>query len=126
MYDPDNDCKWQEQICNVIPNDPECKDDCWVLKPKNSSITEAGGLEMSKYDKIKLMEAYGCNACGGHKYSLSGGAFSARSSPPIPESYCDWVLRTSNDKKINIEFSVTILYILINEFQKRNNASFFL
>ena len=77
-----------------------------VLQPKDASITKAGGVDMTEYDKLKLQNAYGCTACGGHQFSLTGGSFKATSS--VPTTYCDWILRTGNNKQIVLDFSVMI------------------
>ena len=80
------------------------------MKPKNSSIIRTGyslRLGLSDIDKFKLRSAYGCDACGGHQFSLKGGRFQARSSPPIPGNNCDWVLRTAANKQIILQFFVS-------------------
>ena len=78
-----------------------------VLQPKDPAITEAGGVELTEIDKQKLTSAYGCTACGGHQYSVSGGSFQASSS--ISTTFCDWIFRTGQNKQIILNFSVMIL-----------------
>ena len=97
------------------------KEECMTMKPKDSSVIRAGaraGSGLSDIDKVKLKSAYGCDACGGHQFSLKGGRFHARSSPPIPGNYCDWILRTAENKQIILQFSVskTSKYYLYSNF----------
>ena len=75
-----------------------------VLKPKDQSITEAGGTEMTQYDILKLQSAYGCTACGGHLLSSSGGSLDSTGSRK--NSYCDWFLKTDKNKQIILNFQV--------------------
>ena len=74
------------------------------MQPKDPSITQVGGFVMTDLDKLKLVNAYGCEACGGHQFSLSGGTFKATST--VPTTHCDWFLRTGNRKQIVLDFSV--------------------
>ena len=104
-------------------DDLTCKlrEECMTMKPKNSSIIRTGWslrVGLSDIDKFKLRSAYGCDACGGHQFSLKGGRFHARSSPPIPGNYCDWILRTAENKQIILQFSVskTSKYYLYSNF----------
>ena len=86
------------------------REECMTMKPKNSSIIRTGWslrVGLSDIDKFKLRSAYGCDACGGHQFSLKGGRFHARSSPPIPGNNCDWVIRTAANKQIILQFSVS-------------------
>ena len=86
-------------------DDLTCKlrEECMTMKPKNSSILRTGlGLRLSDVDKFKLRSAYGCDACGGDQFSLKGGRFHARS-----RNYCDWILRTAENKQIILQFSVS-------------------
>ena len=66
---------------------------------------------MTEYDKLKLRNAYGCTACGGHQFSSSGGTLKAASS--VPTSSCEWILRTQTNKQIVLEFSVRLSYFLV-------------
>ena len=75
-----------------------------VIEPKDPSVFQTGGVEMTEYDKLKLQSAYGCSACGGHQYSASGGSLQAISS--VTATYCDWVLRTGDNMQIKLDFSV--------------------
>ena len=90
------------------------REECMTMKPKNSSILRTGlGLRLSDIDKFKLRSAYGCDACGGDQFSLKGGRFHARS-----RNYCDWFLRTAENKQIILQFSVskTSKYYLYSNF----------
>ena len=75
-----------------------------VIQPKDSSITKAGGTEMTTTDKKKLAAAYGCSACGGNLYSATGGSLQGASS--APSSSCDWIVRTDSRKQVILTFSV--------------------
>ena len=75
-----------------------------VLNPKDTSITEAGGVVLSDNDKLRLKRAYGCDSCGGHQYSSVGGSVTGEGNNTSP--LCEWVLETDMGKGISIEIEV--------------------
>ena len=75
-----------------------------VINPKDTSITEAGGVVLSDNDKLRLKKAYGCGSCGGHQFSSVGGSVTGEASNTSP--LCEWVLETDMGKGISIEIEV--------------------
>ena len=58
------------------------------MEPKDTSITKAGGREMTELDKKKLSAAYSCdNPCGGRKYSATGGEISKIIKPELRKGF---------------------------------------
>ena len=75
-----------------------------MLIPKDPTITQAGGTEMTQFDIMKLQSAYGCSACGGYQSSSTGGLLT--SSESRKNSYCDWLLNTNRKQQIILNFQV--------------------
>ena len=85
-----------------------------VIEPKDTSISEAGGIEMTELDKKKLSAAYSCdNPCGGRKYSATGGEISKTIKPEFSDKLkeCEYNLRTDPKNQIVVEFSVREAFI---------------
>ena len=78
-----------------------------VINPKDTSITEAGGVVLSDNDKLRLKRAYGCGSCGGHQFSNVGGSVTGEASNTSP--LCEWVLETDMGKGIIIEFEINFI-----------------
>ena len=109
--DTDKKC-YHSKKCENPEEYPNCtlKEECMTMKPKDPSIDsrEVRSVEMTDLDKLKLRRAYNCDGCGGHQFSLTGGSFQVRSSPPIPEDACDWTLTSAEGMQISLQFSVCI------------------
>jgi len=73
-----------------------------VLNPKDPNITSAGGTVLSSSDILRLQRAYGCESCGEHQYSSTGGHLTGYGNNTSP--LCEWVLRTQAGKGISITF----------------------
>ena len=77
-----------------------------MLNPKDPNITSAGGTVLTSSDILRLQRAYGCESCGGHQYSSTGGNLTGYGNNTSP--LCEWVLRTMAGKGISITFEESL------------------
>jgi len=73
------------------------------VKRNTSDNTKIGGDKLSKLDKERLKKAYGCDSCGGHFISTSGGILYG--SPSDAKSPCEYVIETTPNHGIEISIS---------------------
>jgi len=104
-YDPKSIMHYQPSFFTVDEND-ESKP-AFVAKPGSSAAglgaRDFGGNDLTQNDILRIKRAYGCESCGGHFESPTGGALNGGSDDA--KSPCEYLLETDSGKGIEIDIS---------------------